>query len=262
MCGRCQGAPLCCICFSSTHLLWASSLGASGSPAPGPRLLSLSCSSVPSIFWDKDSPFTGPDKSAEKRQVGTLGAVLTHTTPLQRLGTTRTSTAGCPGTQPSPQHRYPSSGLTKTAIRMAPRLNCPSPEADLSMDFPHCPLQENSYTITSMCSARTDCWARSHETKGRSQPPAACTRFPPMGVSTFLHLPGALDHSSKSEPGPKAASEALKIRVWTLRLPFALTATSVQYSSHKVSLKNAVPRLCGGNWFETAPSPDSSTALM
>lgn len=165
MCGRCQGAPLCCICLSSTHLLWASSLGASGSPAPGPRLLSLSCSSVPSIFWDKDSPFTGPDKSAEKRQVGALGAVLTHTTPLQRLGTTRTSTAGCPGTQPSPQHRYPSSGLTKTAIRMAPRLNCPSPEADLSMDFPHCPLQENSYAITSMCSARTDCWARSHQTK-------------------------------------------------------------------------------------------------
>lgn len=75
------------------HLLWVSSADASSSPAPGPWLLSRSFSSVPSAFWDKDSPFTGAERSAGKRQAQIPGHgggwSLVHPNPQ----------AGCPFTQ-------------------------------------------------------------------------------------------------------------------------------------------------------------------
>ena len=154
--GRCQGAPLCCICPSSTHLLWASSLGASSSPAPGPRLLSLSCSSVPSVFWDKFSPFTGPDKSV-KRQAGMLGLLGQFSpTPPHPRGWTPLGAAQQVVLIHSQAHSMgiPTVALPRQLLEWPRRLNCPSREADLSMDFPHCPLQESSYTIIKTCSAR------------------------------------------------------------------------------------------------------------
>lgn len=190
------------LCPSHAHLLWVSSADASGSPAPSPWLLSFS--SVPSAFWDRDSPFTGPDKSKGKRERRSDTQVpmvnLIHPDPRGAGQAKDPQPQVVPiqvrDTQPRP--RGPQAQPDPKSYEKGPKHSIPKPRGGVRADFPHQLLREGSCGITGTSPGR-DAATRvedpSHQLPAQEPEPAS------KGVSAFLRLPGALNQRSSWQRG-------------------------------------------------------------